>query len=403
MERNYLFCGVNTFKSEVGVTMTTQRLMCRQVNIFTASHHTNDGTVSMASGFTGLRFSAGLTDDEKKLHFLRGRFAGLTFCGCAHAVFVCELVHSLRCIIGSRTAAKVSSASGEHGDLCVGILGLGNLGKQLLLCLLKKTSIKPTQIKISTRNPESAEECVPPGVECFFDNRCLAAWADVLFLCCLPSHLHRICADLHSHLPKHCLVYSFTTAVPVTSIAKSLGHNFVLKPQYQLEACDTLDLWLHRSHLTAALSNPTLIEASCPLTMKGGITLHLNWICGVLCSLLNICTSACLGSSEALSLINSLFADKWMNNEPLNPQSFITSVCGSILKPNESFPWISLIDAQTKETPLLHFVMNSKSVQQSICASCYRRSVLAPSAVDSHISVNSRKRRKSEIRVRFFP
>lgn len=54
------------------------------------------------------------------------------------------------------------------------------------------------------------------GVECFFDNRRLAAWADILFLCCLPSHLPKVCADLHSHLSKCCLVYSFTSAVPVT-------------------------------------------------------------------------------------------------------------------------------------------------------------------------------------------
>ncbi|XP_032403695.1 NADP-dependent oxidoreductase domain-containing protein 1 [Xiphophorus hellerii] len=173
----------------------------------------------ICSGLTILSFEAELTVDEKKLIYLRARYAGLTFCGCAHAVFVCELVHSLKCIIKRRTAAKELYAPKRHGELSVGILGLGNLGKQLLLCLLKKTTIKPTQIKISTRNP--AEECVPPGVECFFDNRCLAAWADVLFLCCLPSHLDRICADLHSHLQKHCLVYSFITAVPVNRYTRT--------------------------------------------------------------------------------------------------------------------------------------------------------------------------------------
>lgn len=61
-----------------------------------------------------------------------------------------------------------------------------------------------------------SEDCVPTGVECFFDNRRLAVWADVLFLCCLPSHLPRVCSDLKSHLSKCCLVYSFPSAVPVT-------------------------------------------------------------------------------------------------------------------------------------------------------------------------------------------
>uniref|UniRef100_A0A087YCT6 NADP-dependent oxidoreductase domain containing 1 n=1 Tax=Poecilia formosa TaxID=48698 RepID=A0A087YCT6_POEFO len=216
----------------------------------------------------------------------------------------------------------------------------------------------------SVTNVCVSEECVPPGVECFFDNRCLAAWADILFLCCLPSHLDRICADLHSHLQKHCLVYSFITAVPVNRLAQRLGHSFVLKPQYQVEACDTSDLWLSFSRVTEALSDLSLIEASCPLAMKGGITLGLKWVCGVLYSLLNICTNVCLGSSEALSLINSIFAENSMNNEPLKVESFIASA--SFLHPNKSFPWISLVDAQTKETPLLHFVMNSKPVQENI-------------------------------------
>lgn len=46
--------------------------------------------------------------------------------------------------------------SGEDRELCVGILGMGHLGKQLLQTLLQKTSIKPSQIKISTRRPELA-------------------------------------------------------------------------------------------------------------------------------------------------------------------------------------------------------------------------------------------------------
>ncbi|XP_054894595.1 NADP-dependent oxidoreductase domain-containing protein 1 [Poeciliopsis prolifica] len=316
----------------------------------------------ICSGLTILSIEAELTVDEKKLVYLRARSAGLTFCGCAHAVFVCELVHSLKCIIKRRTAANDLYASKRLDELSVGILGLGTLGKQLLLCLLKKTTIRPKQIKISTRNP--AKECVPPGVECFFDNRCLAAWADVLFLCCLPSHFDRICADLHSHLQKHCLVYSFITAVPVNRLAERLNHSFILKPQYQVEPCDTSDLWLSCSRVTEGLSDPSLIEASCPFAVKGGITLGLNWVCGVLYSLLNICTHVCLGSREALSLINSIFAENCMNNETLNAESFIAST--SFLHPNESFPWISLVDTQTTMTPLLHFVMNSKTVQENI-------------------------------------
>uniref|UniRef100_A0A668RMR6 NADP-dependent oxidoreductase domain-containing protein 1 n=1 Tax=Oreochromis aureus TaxID=47969 RepID=A0A668RMR6_OREAU len=330
--------------------------------------------VDIAADLSTLCFESGLADDEKKLLYLRARSAGLTFCGCAHAAFVCELIDSLRKPV----------APGEDDDLRVGILGMGHLGKRLCLALLEKTKIKPSNIKISTRRPELAE------VECFFDNRRLAAWADVLFLCCLPSQIPKVCIDLCSHLAKHCLVYSFTSAIPVTKLAKLLGHDYILKPKYDVVSCDTVDVWLSCSPVATALSDPLLIEASCPLTMKGGISLGLNWVCAVLYILLNICTSASLGSNEALLLIKSIFKEKCGDTVQLNAHSFINSSYASSLLSDEPFPWISLTDAQIRETPLLCFLSSSKSVQQwvyllllliSVKLLCYTSSFTYPYAV----------------------
>lgn len=52
--------------------------------------------VDVAADLSSLCFEAGLTDDEKQLVYLRARSAGLTFCGCVHAIFVCEQIHALR-------------------------------------------------------------------------------------------------------------------------------------------------------------------------------------------------------------------------------------------------------------------------------------------------------------------
>ncbi|XP_040915856.1 NADP-dependent oxidoreductase domain-containing protein 1 [Toxotes jaculatrix] len=340
--------------------------------------------VDVAADLSSLSFEAGLTEDERKFLYLRARAAGLTFCGCAHALYLCKLVHSLRCIIRDHTANRDSvEDSGEDSDLCVGILGAGHMGKQLLRSLLEMTGIKPSHIKVSTRTPESAVEFVQKGVECFFDNRRLAAWADVLFLCCLPSHLPKVCDDLSCHLSKHCLVYSFISAVPVTRLAKLLGHDFVLKPQYDFVSCDTADVWLSCTDLSMALKDPLLIEALCPLTMNGGISLSLKWVCAVLYSLLNICTSASVRSSDALSLINSLFEEKWTHTVQLNAQSFISSSYASSLLGDEPFPWISLTDAQTKETPLLRFLSGDKSVQLCISAA-YKSLLETPVTIESY-------------------
>ncbi|KAM3871359.1 NADP-dependent oxidoreductase domain-containing protein 1 [Diretmus argenteus] len=271
-------------------------------------------------------------------------------------------------MIKSHPANRDSVSPEKENDLRVGILGMGHIGKQLLLSLLEKTRVKPSHIKISTRRPEAAVEFVQRGVECYFDNRRLAAWADLLFLCCLPSHLPKVCAHLHSHLPKHCLVYSFISAVPVNRLAHLLGHNSILRPQYDFVAGGAADMWLSQSDLTFALKDPLLIEASCPLAMSGGISLGVKWVYAVFYSLLNICTSANLGSSDALALINSLFQLKGPDTVELITQSYVNSSYASALTPDEPFPWINLIDAQNKETPLSRFVSRSKYMQHCISA-----------------------------------
>ncbi|XP_024124840.1 NADP-dependent oxidoreductase domain-containing protein 1 isoform X2 [Oryzias melastigma] len=229
--------------------------------------------MDITAGLSSFSFEAGLTDGEKNFEYLRERSAELMFCGCIQATFVCELFRSLRCAVNGSTAG--SSVSSK--DLCVGILGFGRLGKQLLHSILENTSIKTSCIKISTRRPESAEECSRTGVDCFFDNRRLAAWADILFLCCLPSHFAKVCPDLRFHLSKCCLVYSFPSAVPVTKLAKLLEHDFILKPQYEFATWDAADVRLPSFNLTTVLTEELLTEASKPRSIKGTITLDLNW------------------------------------------------------------------------------------------------------------------------------
>lgn len=67
----------------------------------------------------------------------------------------------------------------------------------------------------------------------------------------------------------------------------------------------------------------------------GGISLGLNWVCAVLYILLNICTSASLGSSEALLLIKSIFKEKCGDTVQLYAHSFINSSYASSLLSDE--------------------------------------------------------------------
>ncbi|XP_072546510.1 NADP-dependent oxidoreductase domain-containing protein 1 isoform X2 [Salminus brasiliensis] len=284
--------------------------------------------MDLTMNLRSLGFEAGLSEPEKELVCLRSRSAGLTVCGCGHAGFLCRLATLVREKLNHFT--KQSHRSG----LNVGILGGGNIGKQLTKVLLSVPGLKPSNISISTKRPETLNEFSKRGVECYFDNCRLAVWADVLFLCVLPSHLPRVCAELHSHLPPHCLVYSFTTAVPLPRLARLLGHSFVVRAQYDFEACDSADLWLRHNQVTTALQDKDVLTASCPLSMSGGLSLDQTWVSAVLYSVLNMCTAKRLGSKQAIQLLNELFQTN-PSTGTLTCLSFVNSSCASTLSNSE--------------------------------------------------------------------
>uniref|UniRef100_A0A3P8XR72 NADP-dependent oxidoreductase domain-containing protein 1 n=1 Tax=Esox lucius TaxID=8010 RepID=A0A3P8XR72_ESOLU len=314
--------------------------------------------LDFTENLSSLGFECGLSENEKELLFLRARANDLTVCGCGHAAFLCKLANSLREGIGLPKQLEDidlprSNVSKKGKYLTVGVLGGGHIGKQLVQVLLENTGLKPSQINISSRRPENLEDFVKSGITCYFDNRRLAFWADVLFLCCLPSHLPNVCAELQYHLPKHCLVYTFLSAVPVKRLAQLLGHSFILKPQYEFVACDSVNLG--RSLLVLTLEIFSLQNVNCRC-------------------LLNMYTVASVGSTKALELINQLFQLKGPGTAEFTINSFVHSSYVSTLTPDESFPWINITEAQCKETPLLYFISKNKVMLD--CVSAVYKSVM---------------------------
>lgn len=60
-----------------------------------------------------------------------------------------------------------------------------------------------------------SDELQKLGIQCFYHNSRLVAWADVIFLCCLSSQVPHICSEIQTSLGKACIVYSFVAAVPI--------------------------------------------------------------------------------------------------------------------------------------------------------------------------------------------
>eukprot|EP00753_Platysulcus_tardus_P018606 PLAT6960.1.p1 GENE.PLAT6960.1~~PLAT6960.1.p1 ORF type:complete len:428 (+),score=163.46 PLAT6960.1:86-1369(+) len=72
------------------------------------------------------------------------------------------------------------------GKLAVGIIGGGHMGR-LLAARLLRSGVPGSQLRISTRRPETLRQLRKSGVECSSNNAALRRWANILFIACLPS------------------------------------------------------------------------------------------------------------------------------------------------------------------------------------------------------------------------
>lgn len=94
------------------------------------------------------------------------------------------------------------------------------------------------------------------------------------------------CADSALRLVGLLIFHSLKSSTFVIHfrLAHLLGHDFILKPQWDFGPCATADVWLSRTPVAKALMDPLLIEASCPLALSG--TSCLSW---QTCNCLEIC------------------------------------------------------------------------------------------------------------------
>ncbi|XP_005986683.1 NADP-dependent oxidoreductase domain-containing protein 1 [Latimeria chalumnae] len=332
----------------------------------------------LTANLKSFQFEHGLSQDEKQLLNLRSRVWGLTVSACAHATFFCKVISAFRQNIQTgdgSLAPKVSKlfSSSSAPDLKVGILGCGYIGKQVAKAIMELTDLTAANINVSTRRPETLVELQSAGVECFYNNSGLATWADILFLCCLPCHLPKVCSDIRDHLPKSCIVYSVATAVPLLRLKKLLCHRAIIKPEYHFTESKKSSVWATFGKVTSVLQMPAVIDATCPYLPQGGICLNSKWYEAILYCALNVCSSLQLNCSRSLETLNDLFLIKQLKAEeqdgkqPLfTCESFVNKYFTSLLSKNLFFPQFDLVAVQTKDTPLSRFLAENFLIQDQL-------------------------------------
>uniref|UniRef100_A0A8C8VEA2 NADP-dependent oxidoreductase domain-containing protein 1 n=1 Tax=Pelusios castaneus TaxID=367368 RepID=A0A8C8VEA2_9SAUR len=296
-------------------------------------------------------------ESEQPLLCLRSRSKGLMVNACAHAVFFCKLLQALRDTIShSQSPEPVSFPT----CLKVGIIGGGHAGKQLARVLLELSGISAQNIHISTRRPETLSEFQQLGVECFYDNGQLVAWAEVVFLCCLPSHLLHICSGIHAALREPCIVYSLVTAVPLPRLKQLLSYSAILKPQYQCTSRDLEDVWGTNGTIRAALQDPFVIQATCPCKR---IAVTGKWLEAIFYAALNSCMWRHLPHQQALKLLNDVC---FPEHCPICAEKQTSCPQFVLFSLPSTFPWFDLVTVQLKASPFSQFLARSVHLQKHL-------------------------------------
>ncbi|CAO2587030.1 NADP-dependent oxidoreductase domain-containing protein 1 [Lemmus lemmus] len=311
-----------------------------------------------------LKFEYGIPEDERYWLYLQGRYRGLMIKGCAHAVFFCklfctlsELLQQSRHTIQPRTVS-FDVVVKEDESLKVGIIGCGHLGKQLANVLLRLVPIPAENLHISTRRPEALVEFQKQGVQCLYDNASVANWAQVLFLCCLPSQLPNICLEIQNKLEKTCTVCSFVSAIPLPRLKLLLNHTNILRAHYHFtEHFD--DDWGEAKEITAILQDPEVIRGTYPYSNFGGVILNIKWLEGIFYAAINVCTAKNMFHSHVLQILNKLFLSAHLESCETDKAScpkfqltdFMNKSYVKNLFHRRPFPWFDLTAVQIKETP----------------------------------------------------
>nr|XP_056707822.1 NADP-dependent oxidoreductase domain-containing protein 1 [Euleptes europaea] len=317
---------------------------------------------------------------EEHLLHLRNYAKGLTVNACAHAVFFCQMLEDTKQKPEIEKVPLYAQESKEKNlrSLRIGIIGGGHIGKQLARVLLELGGFPGKNIQISTRRPETLLEFPKLGVNCFYNNRKLVGWADVVFLCCLPCHLPYICLEVHKELKPSSIIYSLVTAISLPRLKQLLSSNAILRPHYTFTDGSPLTLWEMSKMVVEALKDPAVVQATCPLGAMGAIAIKPKWLEAVFYAALNSYTCQDLPYTEALKLLNKVCFPEDVttpSEEQMSPpppafvcESFINKAFASSLTPDDTFPWFDLTSVQLKVSPLSQLLATSTSFQNSIAA-----------------------------------
>ncbi|KAM5129959.1 NADP-dependent oxidoreductase domain-containing protein 1 [Mantella aurantiaca] len=204
----------------------------------------------------------------------------------------------------------------------------------------------------------------------------LVGGAQMVFLCCLPSQLPAVCAEIRGHLPEWCVVYSLVSAVPLPRVTGLLGHSGVIRPEYQ---CDPKEDELQRrqyASVAEALRDGSLVRATIPGGPQdggGGVRVISRFMEPAVYAVLNMCTSHGLSHDQAVNVLNGLIQQRVTTGDGqggsgFTSANFTSKEFAASLSADSLFPRFDLSRAQMKETPLSQHLAGSTQLRTQLAS-----------------------------------
>ncbi|XP_022333504.2 NADP-dependent oxidoreductase domain-containing protein 1-like [Crassostrea virginica] len=324
--------------------------------------------VDITHNLESLQFESALNEDEKQLLVLRKRSHAMVVTSCTQATFFANLLHEARQIkkqmkSPQKMTAKILQDKDARDPLKVGIIGCGRLGSQLAHCLLTYGRVKPKDLRVSTRRPETLEYLQNKGVDCFHDNVKLVNLSHLVFLCVLPSHIQVVAEEIKEHIPVNTIIYSFVAAHSPKKLRQILLTNNILKPDLTWSKESEQNSWDCSENVNTALENPVTVEKTCPFG-------HLRSECVILTNekfgellifaVLNMCTSLRLNKSDCLTILHqALFGG--ISEDKLQESDFVKKTQDS----QGVFPKFDLVKIAQINTSVQKRVSSSEHLRKA--------------------------------------
>jgi hypothetical protein len=156
----------------------------------------------------------------------------------------------------------------KDAGLKIGIIGCGRIGYQLARSLLEFSEVYPNEMEISTRQPDSLGFFTNQNIKCYFDNAQVARFAEILFLCVLPTQLGMVIDEIKNNLNPNCTIYSLIRTETEVNLKNLLYWTpipfTIIKPEYSINEKTLKSKWDYTMDTIENMKSLELIESLNP-------------------------------------------------------------------------------------------------------------------------------------------